>query len=140
MTLFDEATVQPAVGTPVDQHVGRPVPERASACGLTECAGKAECETCSAMRRNGAPKEADAYDMGAKGGPAHEGERLAFEAWMRGHCWALCATWTGTQYRSDAEQGGDVDPRAMRTRQLWAAWRDRAALARLKTPNVEVTG
>jgi hypothetical protein len=30
------------------------------------------------------------------------------------------------------------DPRAMRTRQLWAAWRDRAALARLKTPNVRI--
>lgn len=74
--------------------------------------------------------------MGATGGPAHEGERLAFEAWMAGHCWALCATWDGKAYRSDAEQGGDIDPRAMRTRQLWAAWRDRAALARLKTPNV----
>lgn len=75
--------------------------------------------------------------MGAKGGPAHEGERLAFEAWMRGHCWALCATWRGTQYTSDAEQGGDLDPRAMMTRQLWAAWRDRAALSRMK-PNPKV--
>jgi hypothetical protein len=87
------------------------------------------------MRRDGAPSENEAYDMGATGGPAHEGERLAFESWMRGHCWALCATWDGKGYRSDAEQGGDIDPRAMRTRQLWAAWRDRAALARLKTPN-----
>jgi hypothetical protein len=69
-----------------------------------------------------------AHEMGAHGGPAVESERLAFEAWMRGHCWALCATWTGTQYRSDAEQEGDVDPRAMATRRLWAAWRDRAAL------------
>lgn len=120
---------QPVAG-PLQRPVGRPVPERASACGLTECVGKPECETCGAMRRDGAPAEADAYSMGATGGPAHEGERLAFEAWMRGHCWALCATWTGAQYRSDAEQGGDVDPRAMRTRQLWAAWRDRAALAR----------
>ena len=76
-----------------------------------------------------APTIEAAHDMGAKGGPTVDAERLAFEAWMRGHCWALCATWTGTQYRSDAEQGGDVDPRAMRTRQLWAAWRDRAALA-----------
>jgi hypothetical protein len=88
------------------------------------------------MRRDGAPAESEAYDMGATGGPAHEGERLAFESWMAGHCWALCATWDGKAYRSDAEQGGDIDPRAMRTRQLWAAWRDRAALARLKTPNV----
>ena len=48
---------------------------------------------------------------------------------MRGHCWALSATWRGTQYKSDAEEGGDLDPRAMATRRLWAAWRDRAALA-----------
>lgn len=69
-----------------------------------------------------------AYEMGAKGGPVVEAERLAFEAWMRGHCWALCSTWDGTSYRSDSEQGGNVCPHAMRTRQLWAAWRDRAAL------------
>jgi hypothetical protein len=67
--------------------------------------------------------------MGAKGGRVVEAERLAFEAWMRGHCWALCATWTGTQYLSDSEQDGDIDPRAMATRRLWAAWRDRADLA-----------
>lgn len=119
-----------ALGPPVQRPVGRPVPERASTCGLTECRGKPECGLCSTIRRDGAPREEDAHDLGAKGGPPHEGERLAFEAWMRGHCWALCATWDGKQYRSDAEQGGDVDPRAMRTRQLWAAWRDRAALAR----------
>lgn len=65
--------------------------------------------------------------MGANGGHAVDAERLAFEAWMRGHCWALCATWTGTQYRSDDEASGYVNPHAMRTRQLWAAWRDRAA-------------
>ncbi|GEM_PF-1890592 len=67
--------------------------------------------------------------MGATGGPASEPERLAFEAWMRGHCWALCATWDGAGYRSDAEQGGRYCPDAARTRMLWAAWRDRAALA-----------
>lgn len=83
----------------------------------------------------GAPHVDDAYYMGATGGEATDGERLAFESWMRGHCWALCATWSGTAYRSDAEQGGNIDPRAMRTRQLWAAWRDRAALADLKAPN-----
>jgi len=74
------------------------------------------------------PTEQQAYDMGAKGAPPTERERLLFEAWMRGHCWALCATWDGKQYRSDAEQGGDLDPRAMATRRLFAAWRDRAAL------------
>jgi hypothetical protein len=79
-----------------------------------------------------APHVDDAYYMGATGGEATEGERLAFESWMRGHCWALCARWDGKQYRSDDEASGDVNPHAMRTRQLWAAWRDRAALARVK--------
>lgn len=74
------------------------------------------------------PSPSTAQRMGEVGGPVHDGERLAFEAWMRGHCWALCATWDGKQYRSDAEKWGDVDPHAVRTRQLWAAWRDRAAL------------
>lgn len=80
--------------------------------------------------------EQQANDMGAKGAPATDAERLLFEAWMRGHCWALCATWDGKCYRSDAEQGGNVDPRAMNTRQLWAAWRDRAALAAQAAPGV----
>lgn len=78
-----------------------------------------------------APTIEAAFAMGASGGPAVEGERLAFEAWMRGHCWALCATWTGTEYRSDAEQGGQCCPLASQTRRLWAAWRDRAALVAL---------
>lgn len=73
--------------------------------------------------------EQDAHDMGAKGAPATEAERLLFEAWMRGHCWGLGATWNGKEYRSDSEHPGYVDPLAMGTRRLWAAWRDRAALA-----------
>lgn len=76
-----------------------------------------------------APSVEDAYVMGAEGGPIVEAERLAFESWMRGHCWALCAAWCGTHYKSHAEEGGDLDPRAMSTRRLWAAWRDRAALS-----------
>lgn len=75
-----------------------------------------------------------AHAIGAKGAPPNEEERLLFEAWMRGHCWALSATWDGRGYRSDAEQGGDVSPPAMRTRQLWAAWRDRAALGATSPP------
>lgn len=75
-----------------------------------------------------------AETMGAVGGPASERERQAFEAWMRGHCWALCATWNGTEYRSDAEVGGRYCPQAASTRQLWAAWRDRAALATGEQP------
>ena len=77
----------------------------------------------------GAVTEAAAQAMGANGAPSSEPERLAFEAWMRGHCWALCATWNGSQYVSDAEQGGGWNADAARTRMLWAAWRDRAALA-----------
>lgn len=77
----------------------------------------------------GPPSIEAAEAMGAKGGAGIEAERLAFEAWMRGHCWSLCATWDGAGYRSDAEQGGNICPHAMKTRGLWAAWRDRAALA-----------
>lgn len=73
-----------------------------------------------------------AYAMGVKGGPVVEAERLAFEAWMRGHCWAVTAVWDGTTYRGSAEHGNYICPHAMQIRQLWAAWRDRAALA----PNV----
>jgi len=74
--------------------------------------------------------EALAYELGAKGSPANEQDRLAFEAWMRGHCWSLCATWRDGYYRSDAEAGGGLCPDAMNTRRLWAAWRDRGELAR----------
>jgi len=76
-----------------------------------------------------APTVEAAESIGAKGGPVVEAERLAFEAWMRGHCWALSATWNGKEYRSDAEEGGRYCPQASMTRMLWAAWRDRAALA-----------
>ncbi len=74
----------------------------------------------------------DARIMGEQGGPAVESERLAFEAWMQGHCWALGATWNGRGYVGDREAasgGSYVCPTAMFTRRLWAAWRDRAALA-----------
>lgn len=79
----------------------------------------------------GMPSTEEARAIGAKGGPVIEAERLAFEAWMQGHCWALCATWDGDAgtYRGAGEQVDRVDPHAMRTRELWAAWRDRAALA-----------
>ena len=81
-----------------------------------------------------APDTESAYAMGAKGGPANDAERLAFESWMRGHCWALCATWNGTGYVSDAEQAGDFCAHASNTRRLWAAWRDRAALSSTAAP------
>mgnify|MGYP001766632844 CR=1 FL=1 len=82
-----------------------------------------------AQPAHSAPSEEAAAEMGANGGHVVEAERLAFEAWMRGHCWKLGAKWTGTEYRSAFEKGGMVDMHAMRTRELWAAWRDRAALA-----------
>jgi len=123
---MNDTETRTAVVGPLDQAVGRPAPVRCAGCDLPNgCPEHCWCDV---------PRIDDAEAMGAKGGPIHEGERLAFEAWMRGHCWALCATWRGTQYTSDAEQGGALDPRAMMTRQLWAAWRDRAALSRMK-PN-----
>ncbi|SEJ56833.1 hypothetical protein SAMN05216201_11120 [Pseudomonas linyingensis] len=70
-----------------------------------------------------------AHQMGATGAEPTEAERLLFEAWMRGHCWAVVGEWDGRTYTAVSERGGLVDLAAMRTRQLWAAWRDRAALA-----------
>ncbi len=70
--------------------------------------------------------------MGEPGGPVVEGERIAFEAWMAGHNLMVVGTWDGAQYVGDREkrQSMYIDQEAMATRQLWAAWRDRAALAR----------
>ena len=78
-----------------------------------------------------APDIEAARKMGEEGGPAVEAERLAFEAWMDGHCWALCAEWNGTAYVEMCEIGDFISPNATHTRGLWAAWRDRAALARM---------
>ena len=69
-------------------------------CKVIECLGKPRCATCLAMDADYppptcAPSIEAAHAMGASGSPAVESERLAFEAWMRGHCWALCATWAG---------------------------------------------
>jgi hypothetical protein len=92
---------------------------------------------------SGAPSEADAYYLGATGSAPIEAERLAFEAWVRGHAWSLDAQWNGKGYSSRAEvasRGNYVCPQAMMVRRMWAAWRDRAALARLKTPNASLSG
>ena len=83
------------------------------------------------MNEHKAPSIEAARKMGEDGGPAVEEERLAFEAWMSGHCWVLGATWNGLGYVGNSERGDYVDQWAMRTRELWAAWRDRAALARM---------
>lgn len=76
-----------------------------------------------------APSIEAAEAMGAKGAPVVEAERLAFEAWMKGHCWEVEAVWDGTQYWNEKERGDYVCPKAMNMRRMWAAWRDRAALA-----------
>lgn len=70
-----------------------------------------------------------ARQLGEKGSPARESERLLFEAWMGGHCWVIGGTWTGTQYKASDEDGLRVNQQAMLTRMLWAAWRDRGTLA-----------
>jgi hypothetical protein len=69
-----------------------------------------------------------AYAIGAKGAEPTEAERLLFEEWMRGHCWAVIGEWTGTQYLHPKEAKGFLHEGAVATRRLWAAWRDRAAL------------
>jgi hypothetical protein len=72
-----------------------------------------------------------AHAMGAKGATPTESERELFEAWMRGHGWGYSDTWTGATYqdRDVYREEKCLDPLAMQTRQLWAAWRDRAALS-----------
>ncbi len=74
------------------------------------------------------PTVEDARELGAKGAPPSENERLLFEAWMGGHCWAVAGEWNGTTYVAASESPSNFDPAVMHTRGLWAAWRDRAAL------------
>lgn len=76
--------------------------------------------------------EQRAHHLGAHGAEPTEAERLLFEAWMRGHGWAVVGDWTGTTYQHPQESSGFVHGGAMGTRRLWAAWRDRAALAQLQ--------
>lgn len=79
--------------------------------------------------------EQQAYDMGAKGAEPTEEERKLFEAWMAGHCWEVEGGWDGRTYVHSTEINlRQVHFGAMRTRQLWAAWRDRAALAAQPQP------
>lgn len=77
-----------------------------------------------------APTVEAAYEMGAKGGIASDDERLAFEAWIRGHCWTLgVAEWDGKEYKGNTERSGILCQDGIMARKLWAAWRDRAALS-----------
>jgi len=90
------------------------------------------------------PSEEAAYQIGAKGAEPTESERRLFEAWMGGHCWAVAGEWNGKTYVAADEDGRCVNQHAMLTRQLWAAWRDRAALAcsaaPAATPQVALRG
>lgn len=89
------------------------------------------------------PLQQAAYDIGAKGSDPTEEERLAFESWMRGHCWAVIGDWDGKQYKHGCEDGEFIHGGAMGTRRLWAAWRDRGAVARVlaeQAPAVEPIG
>ena len=70
-----------------------------------------------------------AFAIGQTGGQPSEAERLAFEAWMRGHSWLVAGKWNGTTYVDPQERHSSVNVPAMQTRMLWAAWRDRATLA-----------
>lgn len=72
--------------------------------------------------------ETAAHNLGAIGAEPTEFERRLFEAWMRGHCWAIAGEWNGRTYIAADEDSRRVNQHAMMTRQLWAAWRDRAAL------------
>jgi hypothetical protein len=79
-----------------------------------------------------------AFAMGQTGAPSSETERLAFESWMRGHSWLVQGVWNGTTYDDRGpSRVSSVDVGAMQTRMLWAAWRDRAALACLGRPAIE---
>lgn len=65
-----------------------------------------------------APTEAEAEEMGRKGAPHSETERKLYEAYCRGHCWAV-GPWL-------ADEGYYYE---MPDRIRFAMWRDRAALS-----------
>lgn len=85
--------------------------------------------------KSGFPITAEAaYQMGAKGAAPTEAQRLLFEEYMRGHCWAVSGIWDGTTYVDPNESIHWIDPHARSTRMLWAIWRDCAALAAAARP------
>jgi len=59
--MTDDASTPGPVGSPVDRGVVPLEPERASACGLTECAGKPMCPRCvrCKARDDGMPGDPD---------------------------------------------------------------------------------
>ena len=123
MTKQEQAP-QLAGGTPVERPVGRLVPKRASACGLTECRGEPMCERC-------------AFTAGVLLKPCPwcwtEGDAL-FDLWDRfdaGHIAHVHCTHCGADGPSVySEQSADHAIRDARHR-----WNSRM-VARPKTPNV----
>ena len=59
------------------------------------------------------PTVEDARELGAKGAPPSENERLLFEAWMAGHCWGVAGEWNGTTYVAASEWIGVNDLRLL---------------------------
>lgn len=80
-------------------------------------AGVVVCDYCHADESYLPKTLQAAFQMGAIGAPHNEQERLRFEAYMRGHCWAV-GDW-------NAEKCCYED---IQTRVFFALWRDRAAL------------
>jgi hypothetical protein len=89
----------------------------------------AACREALAQQNNQTITEHAAHKMGETGGEPSDCERLLFESWMRGHNWHVVGQWDGTTYVHEYEGTGFVHGPAVETRRLWAAWRDRAALA-----------
>jgi hypothetical protein len=74
-----------------------------------------------------APTIEAAKKMGEKGAPHSEPERLLYEAYCKGHCWAV-GPWVINPKTDKGEYYEMID------RIRFAMWRDRAALAAAPTP------
>ena len=120
------ATDSAAVGARAERVVGRPVPERSSACGLTECAGKPMCERCVSW----ADADVLACQVGSlraalvKVLDAREKEAKAFFAWQTAYeNFSGGARLEGRQHLAAMTAASNAEKEA------------RLLLATLKTPN-----
>lgn len=136
MTMDADNERKEALGPPVQRPVGRPVPKRASECGLTECRGKPMCGRCLQWSDIGELRAAlpDGVRWQDPLTPSLVRDLLAFETrrWEE----ALRLTWQMVDpLKPDGQPGsyargsynGIVD--ALTTLR-----------ANLKTPNAELTG
>jgi len=126
MTKPEDAPLPAAVGAPLVRPVGRLEPGRASACGLTECAGKPMCKRCVSW----ADADVLACQVGslraalAKVLDAREREAKAFFAWQTAY----------ENFSGGARLEGRQHLAAM-TAASTAEKEARLLLATLKTPN-----